>query len=140
MSTPSVPDPRAEQEAHPIFQKFLVDRDKPEHCWYCSRPFTEPPWGPWLASFIKQKLTHQGKLQFGNYLQTHDADDQRRVIPPLTGMARPLAHHACFYINEECERYPQTVEELQAQWDEEGPLAIDADDDVDDDADDEAPS
>ena len=108
---------RAEQEAHPIFQKFLADRERPEHCWYCSAPLTEPPWGPWVVSFIKQKLTIEGKQKFGEYTRTHDADARRQVIPALRGLELPRCHHACDYIDQ-CERYPQTVEELEERWDE----------------------
>jgi hypothetical protein len=131
MSTSSVlpPDapaprgPRAEQEAHPIFQAFLADREKPEHCWYCSRPLADLPWPAWFRSFYTQKLTPQGKQQFESYLETHDAEVRRQIISPLTGLALPRAHHLCDYLHEQCARYP-TLEELEQQWSE---TAIDAD-------------
>ena len=68
-------------------------------------------------------------LEWGRYVQAHDADDRRRVITPLRGLDHLHAHAACFQMNEMCERYPETADELIRRW-EETDLTIDDDEET----------
>jgi hypothetical protein len=51
----------------------------------------------------------------------HDAADQARVIAPLRGLEEPRAHHACDYLNEHCERIPETADDLISFFDDDPP-------------------
>jgi hypothetical protein len=114
MADPSVPEfsQSFPSPSHPL---PCDCRARPGRCWYCGGPVAEPPREPWIQRMERQ-LTDRGRAQWAARPVVQHDDGSWIVLKPPEAVRHLRGHFACGYLNWECERIPETADDLIRGW------------------------
>jgi hypothetical protein len=88
-------------------------RDRPGLCSFCRGPVAESPRESWIQR-LERRLTDRGREQWAAARPFVQHDDGTWIVEPRAGRSRD--HFACGFLKWECEKFPETADEMINQF------------------------